>query len=249
MASTSKNSILVSALIVLSLFVTETLAVNRLGARPKNLFDIGCATLCQDYVGVDPIDVNGDEFADLITEYLEQEGGGGNSTDMGNSTDTGNSTDIITIDVDVVVDDEDDEDLDLVLDVDVDVDGMGGNSTTPDNDIKLLYGSISCWDTRDVTDMSAAFAFQDEFSDEVGCWNVEGVTDMSDMFLGATSFNEDLNIWGDKVPREGIITTDMFKDSGCEVTSPDPDTIGRPWCQYKQPEFSFEFNCFFFNIC
>jgi len=215
MTSTSKNCILVSALIVLSLFVTEISAVNALGASTKNLFDIGCATLCQDYVGVDPIDVNGDEFADLVTEYLEQEGSGGNSTMGGNSTDMGSST----------------------------------NSTTPDNDIKLLYGSISCWDTRDVTDMSAAFAFQDEFSDEVGCWNVEGVTDMSNMFLGATSFNEDLNIWGDKVPREDVITTDMFKDSGCEVTSPDPDTIGRPWCQYKQTEFSFEFNCFFFNIC
>jgi hypothetical protein len=217
MASTSRNCIL---LIVLSLFVTETSAINLLGGNKKNLFDIGCATLCQDYVGVDPIDVNGDEFADLVTEYLEQEDGGGNSTMGGNSTDMGgNSTDSM------------------------------GNSTTPDNDIKILYGSISCWDTRDVTDMSGAFAFQDEFSDEVGCWNVESVTDLSNMFLGATSFNEDLNIWGDKVARENVITTDMFKDSGCEVTSPDPNTIGRPWCQYKSPQFSFEFNCFFFGKC
>jgi hypothetical protein len=197
--------------------VTETSAINTLKPNTKNLFDIGCATLCQDFVGVDPIDVNGDEFADLVTEYLEQEGagGGGNSTDRNG----GNFTDI----------------------------DFRNSTTDTDNDIKLLYGAISCWDTRDVTDMSGAFAFQDEFTKEVGCWNVQSVTDMSNMFLGATSFNEDLNIWGGKVPRENVITTDMFKDSGCEVTSPDPDTIGRPWCQYAQPDFSFEFNCFFFK--
>jgi len=57
-----------------------------------------------------------------------------------------------------------------------------------------------------------------------------GVTDMSNMFKRATLFNEDLSIWGGKVP-SNITTTDMFKDSGCEVTSPDPDTKGQPWCQ------------------
>ena len=53
---------------------------------------------------------------------------------------------------------------------------------------------------------------------------------MSNMFKRATLFNEDLSIWGGKVP-SNITTTDMFKDSGCEVTSPDPDTKGQPWCQ------------------
>jgi len=211
------NHILFSAL-MLSLFATETSAVIK---SKKNLFDIGCATLCQDHVG-DPIDVSGVEFADLVTEYLEQEGGGGgNNSTGGNSTDMGgNFTD------------------------------MGGNSTTSDDDgdIKLLYGEISCWDVSAVTDMSDAFAFQDEFNSEIGCWEVTSVSDMSNMFLGATSFNEDLNIWSEKVPRENIDTTDMFKDSGCEVTS-DPDTIGRPWCQYKQPEFSDGFKCFFFGDC
>ena len=95
-ASTSNCILLSSALIIIlsSLFVTETSAINTLKPNTKNLFDIGCATLCQDFVGVDPIDVNGDEFADLVTEYLEQEGagGGGDSKGSGGNGGSGSPT-------------------------------------------------------------------------------------------------------------------------------------------------------------
>jgi hypothetical protein len=57
-----------------------------------------------------------------------------------------------------------------------------------------------------------------------------------------------MNIWGDKVPRSDVVTTDMFKGTGCEVQA-DPDTIGRPWCQFDQPIFSPQFECFFFKNC
>jgi len=205
---TTRNRILFTALLCFS--VTETSA---------NIFNIGCATLCQDHEG-DRVDVSGEEFRDLVTEYLEQEdgnGGGGNSTNT--TIPGGNST---------TTDDDDNNDN--------------------ENDMKLLYGTISCWDVRAVTDMSNAFAYQEDFNTEISCWDVRSVTDMSEMFLGAASFNQDLNKWSDKVPRENIKTTDMFVESGCDVVT-DPDTIGRPWCQYNKNEFSPDFRCFFFGDC
>ena len=162
--------------------------------QSKSLFDVGCATLCNDHEG-DAVDVSGVDFADLISLYLD-----------------GNSTNIT------------------------------------ENEAFLIYGDIECWDVSDVTDMSGAFAYQDEFNQGIECWEVSGVTDMSYMFLEASSFDQNLNIWGDKVPRSEIVTTDMFKGSACEIQD-DPDTIGRPWCRFDQPIFSPQFECFFFNIC
>lgn len=213
---------------------------------------MGCATLCQNHVG-DPIDVSGEAFVDLVTEYLEQE-----NNPISNST----TIDSVSCSATPICQNEgltgaccptiDNIFLDCCeIGEDGNSTDIGGNSTDPNvlpGDIKLLYGEISCWDVSDVTDMSGAFAFQEDFEEEVGCWNVRSVTDMSNMFLSATKFNEDLNIWSDVVPRENIETTDMFKNSGCDVQS-DPDTIGRPWCQFKQPEFSTEFKCFFFGDC
>lgn len=213
--TTTSNRILSSALLrlqLLSFFVTETSA--------NNFFNIGCATLCQDHVG-DPIYVSGEDFRDLVTEYLEQdEGGNGNGGGGGNSTNSNTTT----------TDDDDDA------------------NNNNDNDMKLLYGTISCWDVRTVTDMSNAFAYQEEFNTEISCWDVRSVTDTSEMFLGATAFNQDLNKWSEKVPRKNIKTQDMFVDSGCDVVT-DPDTIGRPWCQYNRNEFSPDFRCFFFGDC
>jgi len=188
-----------------SLLVSFTVAQTSLHAKnTKGLFDVGCATLCQDHVG-DPIDVSGVDFADVVSLYLD-----GNST---NATD-GNITD--------------------------------GNST--ENEAALIYGDMECWDVSEVTDMSGAFAYQEEFNIGIECWDVASVTDMSNMFLEASSFNQNLNVWGKLVPRSAIDTTDMFLGSGCEVQN-DPDTIGRPWCQFDQPLFSPQFECFFFKNC
>eukprot|EP00535_Pseudo-nitzschia_heimii_P009471 CAMPEP_0197183260 /NCGR_PEP_ID=MMETSP1423-20130617/7721_1 /TAXON_ID=476441 /ORGANISM="Pseudo-nitzschia heimii, Strain UNC1101" /LENGTH=215 /DNA_ID=CAMNT_0042633821 /DNA_START=124 /DNA_END=771 /DNA_ORIENTATION=+ len=127
-------------------------------------------------------------------------------------------------------------------------DTIDGNFTEIENDAALIYGNIDCWDVSAVTDMSGAFAFQDEFNSRIECWDVSSVSDMSSMFFEASSFNQNLNIWGAIVPRNGVITTDMFKGSSCEVES-DPDTIGRPWCQFDQPKYSPQFECFFFKKC
>jgi len=121
-----------------------------------------------------------------------------------------------------------------------------GNST--DNDAALIYGDIECWDVSDVTDMSGAFAFQDDFNTGIECWDVSSVTDMTEMFYEASSFDQNLNAWADKVPRGNIITTNMFNGTSCEVQS-DPDVIGRPWCRFDAPIFSPQFECFFFGNC
>lgn len=208
MTASTISHVLLSSMIA-SIFVAQTSAYI---LTQKSLFDIGCATLCQNHVG-DPIDVSGVDFADLVSLYLDGSNGSGNST-MGNST-------------------------------------MGGNSTDDDfedSDVNIIYGDIQCWDVSDVTDMSGAFAFQDEFDTSLGCWNVISVTDMSNMFLDASSFNQDLNSWAEKVPRDDIDTTDMFKGTACDVQT-DPDTIGRPWCQFNEPQFSPQFKCFFFGEC
>mmetsp|Transcript_18050 Transcript_18050/g.50151 ORF Transcript_18050/g.50151 Transcript_18050/m.50151 type:complete len:201 (+) Transcript_18050:189-791(+) len=191
---------------VLSLLIALIVVVHTSARRStRGFYEIGCAMQCQDHTG-DPVDVDGVDFADLVSLYLDN----GNSTNS-----TGNFTDL-------------------------------GNST--DNDAQLIYGDIGCWDVSEVTDMSGAFAFQDEFNTAIGCWDVSSVTDMSEMFLQATSFNQDMNIWANKVPRDNINTEDMFVGSGCDVTS-DPDTIGRPWCRYRQPQWSPQFECFFFKKC
>lgn len=125
----------------------------------------------------------------------------------------------------------------------------GTNSTNSTiNEAALIYGDIECWDVSEVTDMSGAFAYQETFNTDIGCWEVSSVTDMSEMFLDASSFFQNLNVWGDKVPRGDIVTTDMFKGTNCEITD-DPDIIGRPWCQFDAPQFSPQFECFFFGNC
>ena len=121
-----------------------------------------------------------------------------------------------------------------------------GNST--ENEAALIYGDIECWDVSDVTDMSGAFAFQDDFNTGIECWDVSSVTDMTEMFYEASDFNQNLNIWAGKVPRGNIVTTDMFKGTNC-VYDGDPDVIGRPWCQFDTPVFSAQFRCFFFKEC
>jgi len=121
-----------------------------------------------------------------------------------------------------------------------------GNSTV--NDAALIYGDIDCWDVSEVTDMSGAFAYQDEFNTGIECWDVSSVTEMSEMFFEASTFNQNLNNWGKKVPRQDVVTTNMFTGSACDIDI-DPDTIGRPWCQFDRPLFSPQFECFFFKKC
>ena len=59
----------------------------------------------------------------------------------------------------------------------------------------VLYGHISDWLTRNVTNMSHAFEDMVDFNEDISRWNVSNVTDMSSMFWGATSFNQPIGAW------------------------------------------------------
>jgi len=57
------------------------------------------------------------------------------------------------------------------------------------------FGTISHWDTSQVTDMSNAFANLVDFNEDISSWNVSQVTDMQAMFASARSFNVDISSW------------------------------------------------------
>ena len=56
-------------------------------------------------------------------------------------------------------------------------------------------GSISGWQTANVTDMSDMFSEATAFNQPIGNWNTENVTNMTRMFYAATSFNQPLSNW------------------------------------------------------
>lgn len=58
-----------------------------------------------------------------------------------------------------------------------------------------LYGTISRWDTSNVTSMNSLFQGQTAFNEDLSFWSVGNVTDMRSMFYNATSFNNDLTWW------------------------------------------------------
>ena len=66
------------------------------------------------------------------------------------------------------------------------------------NDMKSaykIYGHISLWDTKYITDMKNMFRLQETFNSVISSWDVSKVTHMNNMFCGAKSFNQPLNNW------------------------------------------------------
>jgi len=58
-----------------------------------------------------------------------------------------------------------------------------------------IYGHISDWNTRDITDMSNLFDNKNTFNDDISRWDVSNVTTMNAMFGNCTVFNQPLNSW------------------------------------------------------
>ena len=56
------------------------------------------------------------------------------------------------------------------------------------------YGSISGWDTSDITDMSELFK-DTTFNDNIGNWNTSNVQNMENMFDHAIAFDQDIGNW------------------------------------------------------
>ena len=56
-------------------------------------------------------------------------------------------------------------------------------------------GSITNWNTANVTNMSAMFADATSFNQPIGGWDTRNVTNMGTMFYGATLFNQPIGDW------------------------------------------------------
>ena len=58
---------------------------------------------------------------------------------------------------------------------------------------KKIYGHISYWNTKYITDMSNLFVNKENFNDNISFWNTSNVANMNCMFVNAISFNKPLN--------------------------------------------------------
>jgi hypothetical protein len=56
-------------------------------------------------------------------------------------------------------------------------------------------GTLSVWNTGNVTNMSQMFTFCLLFNSNIGTWNTTNVVNMGSMFSGATLFNADISNW------------------------------------------------------
>ena len=57
------------------------------------------------------------------------------------------------------------------------------------------YGAMPDWDVSQVTDMSNAFEYRNDFNGDISNWDVSSVTDMGFMFREASVFNQDIGSW------------------------------------------------------
>ncbi|WP_051067115.1 BspA family leucine-rich repeat surface protein [Mycoplasma yeatsii] len=54
---------------------------------------------------------------------------------------------------------------------------------------------IEKWDTSNIVDMSAIFAYATIFDQDISSWNTSNVTDMNFMFWQTDNFNQDISNW------------------------------------------------------
>ena len=70
-------------------------------------------------------------------------------------------------------------------------------STNPEDGLcsDSEYGAMPDWDVSQVTDMSNAFEYRNDFNGDISNWDVSSVTNIYDMFWYAESFNQDIGSW------------------------------------------------------
>lgn len=103
-----------------------------------------------------------------------------------------------------------------------------------------MYGHISKWITKNVTDMSFAFKYQYHFNEDISGWNVQNVTNCCHMFFCATSFNCDISKWKTS---KFVITHGMFWSASafnCDISEWDVSNIEDMSCMFAG---AFLFNC------
>jgi len=92
------------------------------------------------------------------------------------------------------------------------------------NGAKAFNQDISIWNSSSTVSMGYMFKGAESFNIDISNWDVSSVSDMNGMFNGALTFKQDLSPWkGVRFPYT-YGSTDIFKDSGCDVeTSPETD--------------------------
>lgn len=91
------------------------------------------------------------------------------------------------------------------------------------NGAEATYGSMSSWNTSQVTDMSNLFRGQSHFnSNELLHWDVGRVTSFDYMFAGCRRFNQNLEIWD-------LRSAESFEGMFSGAVSYDQPMTGRRW--------------------
>lgn len=164
---------LISNTFLFSLICSCALAQTRKQTRSsKGLIDSGCAALCADHDG-DPVDTSGEDFADLVSLYLDA-----SATIYGNITMDWNFTDSNTTENEAAIIYGDIEcwDVSEVMD-------MSGAFAFQED----FNTGLECWDVRSVTDMSEMFYEASSFDQNLNVWKDKvprGNIDTTDMFSG-----------------------------------------------------------------
>ena len=94
----------------------------------------------------------------------------------------------------------------------------------------MCYGAtafdqdVNGWDVSRVTNMGLLFHSATTFNVLLGDWQVQSVTNFSSMFEGASSFSHNMCMdpWGSTFNNAGVVTTDMFANTGCPASTVDP---------------------------
>jgi len=87
--------------------------------------------------------------------------------------------------------------MDLIANDAPDLSAVSSMSQMFDSCYKLINsnGSISSWDTSNVTNIQYLFRTAIQFNQDVGNWVVSGVTSLREVFAQAYQFNQDISSW------------------------------------------------------
>jgi surface protein len=95
---------------------------------------------------------------------------------------------------------------------------------------------LNDWNVSSVLSMTSMFTGAFNFNQPLDNWNVSSVTSMGGMFSGASSFNQSLCTWAKQLRGKEVETVNMFGNTQCSSTTPNPNLqVGTSFCQACPP--------------
>jgi len=93
---------------------------------------------------------------------------------------------------------------------------------------------LSAWDVSNIKSMDSMFHGASSFEGRgLSNWNVSNVETTRNMFRDSTSFREDLCSWGPQLQGRSVDVRDMFRNTGCPMSSFTPNMnldVPSPFC-------------------